>query len=68
MLYLFADVHAHEYLIPAKMQMSLEMQEAILAKKLIAMYERKMHLDKSSFYRLKSDKLSESSVSSEDLC
>lgn len=32
--------------------MSLEMQEAALAKKLISMYDRKMNLAKSRFYFL----------------
>ena len=62
------DILSQEYLIPPKMLMSLEMQEAILAIKLISMYERKMHMDKSSFYRLKDNYISESSDSSEDLC
>jgi len=42
-----------EYIIPPKQLVSLEMQEASLAKKLIDMYDKLMNLDKSTFFYLK---------------
>lgn len=41
--------------MPEKQLASLEMQEAVLAKKLVEMYEKLINLDKSSFFYLYSE-------------